>query len=984
MTRPQTRGERQIELVHNALRHAEAALTSNDTDVARLWLERAHRLSPIDPTVMLSLAKLRLRTGDPTAIPLFAALARETDLREAWFGLAAASWRAGDPIGAATALARMLQGYVMPEPLSETARLADAICRDAGLSGWCGIAATGTPRRLVVQTSGAKARVRLDGRALRGRDLNAGLLLEAEASGARLLGSPIDLIRLRRVEGFVTEAAGGLEGWAWCPGDPDQDPVLTLRSGSQAARIVAADDSMIAIRPLMRPKRFRVPQAELPQGGKMIHVIGADGRELSGSPLAPHDPLAAATAIARAASRASPASDRPRRSILALASAPAELSGPPAHAPADPMRAIAIVIPVYAGLGLTQDCLAGVLATMPPATKVIVVDDATPEPAMAAFLDDLSADGLITLLRNRSNQGFPASANTGLRAALALQPLHDVLLLNNDTAVPQHPGRSWLDRLHTVVHAAPDIGSATPLSNDATILSYPNRDSRNTPPGAEDLAHLDTIAARVNASETVDIPTGVGFCLYLRHECLIQTGLFRPELFAQGYGEENDLCIRARHLGWRHVAVPGVVVAHRGGASFGHAAKPLVTRNLAVLERLHPGYHALITAYKGHHPTDDPLAPARRRMDAARFTAGRRSEAVILITHDSSGGVERVVRTRCRALAEAGQRVVVLRPIPDPDSTEAESLPGLCRVSDGAEASHPNLIYHLPQELPALAELLSAEGAIAIEVHHRLGHHPSVVNLAEMLNLPVDLHQHDYAAFCPRITLIGPERRYCGEPADASVCDACVADAGSRLEEKLSAAELRARSAGEIASCRSLVVPSPDMATRLRRHFPDARPIVAPLEHDPQPLHTPPPGRARHVCVIGAIGPEKGYDVLLACARDAARRGLDLRFTLAGHSTDDARLEATGRVFVTGRYDDDTACDLIRGLDADLAFLPSIWPETWGFTLGLAWSSGLRAMVFDIGAMAARVRASGLGWVLPLALGPSAINNLLMAPPPSR
>ena len=42
----------------------------------------------------------------------------------------------------------------------------------------------------------------------------------------------------------------------------------------------------------------------------------------------------------------------------------------------------------------------------------------------------------------------------------------------------------------------------------------------------------------------------------------------------------------------------------------------------------------------------------------------------------------------------------------------------------------------------------------------------------------------------------------------------------------------------------------------------------------------------------------------------------------------------------------------------DLAFLPSIWPETWCFTLSEAWAAGLYAVVFDLGAQAERMRAS--------------------------
>ena len=45
-----------------------------------------------------------------------------------------------------------------------------------------------------------------------------------------LLGSPIDIRAIRRTIGCVTGADGGLEGWAWQPGDLDADPVITIRS----------------------------------------------------------------------------------------------------------------------------------------------------------------------------------------------------------------------------------------------------------------------------------------------------------------------------------------------------------------------------------------------------------------------------------------------------------------------------------------------------------------------------------------------------------------------------------------------------------------------------------------------------------------------------------------------------------------------------------------------------------------------------------
>ncbi len=982
---PRTRADVLRDEATEALRRGEALLAAGDPAAARDWLARAHRILPEEPAVAFTLASALLNLQDSGAASLFARAAAATDTREAWLGLAAAQWQAGQVAEAVAALGRMLRDHVLPDPAAAMLGLADAVAEAAGAPGWCGVSAQGVDRTAqLVLRPGTGVTVLVDGRRLRGALPPAGLLT-ATCREQALLGSPIDLGRLRAVEGYVAATEDGLEGWAWLPGDPDADPLITIASSrhpAQQLQVRARDTSMTAPRPLARPRRFVVSHAALAGLDGPLRIRGPDRRPLAGSPADPGAVARGAVWIARQAARGAPALGRARAGDVPpdLAAA-AGLRGPQASAPSEPARPVAVVVPVYRDRALTLACLDSVFASVPPGTPVIVVNDASPEPALGAALADLAAAGRIALIAHRRNLGFPAAANAGLRAAFALTPRHDAVLLNSDTLLPRGRTASWLDRLRAVVQAQADVGTATPLSNDATILSYPHADRANPPPDAPSLAQLDALAARANAGVGVEVPTGVGFCLYIRHECAVEVGLFRPALFAQGYGEENDFCLRARHLGWRHVAAAGVVVGHVGGVSFGAARAALIARNLAVLERLYPGYHALIAAWQGAVPALDPLAPARRRMDALRWAAARspvaRRRAVVLVTHDSGGGVDRVIAGRVAALAAQRTRAIVLRPVPDPNG-DGGALPGLCRVDD-ASGQYPNLVYRLPEETAALVRLLKADRPEHVELHHRLGHHPAIGDLAAYLDVPLDVQQHDYACFCPRITLLGPDGRYCGEPDDVAVCEACVADAGSRLDETIGVAALRLRSAAEFAAARRVVVPSADMAARLRRHFPGIAPLVAPLETDPP---APPPPQAAQpvtVCVIGAIGPEKGYDVLLACARDAAARALPLRFVLVGRSIDDARLLATGRVFVTGHYREADAEALIRAQRAQLAFLPSIWPETWGFTLGLAWRCGLPAVVFDIGAMAARVRATGGGRLLPLGLPPSAINAMLIA-----
>ena len=201
-------------------------------------------------------------------------------------------------------------------------------------------------------------------------------------------------------------------------------------------------------------------------------------------------------------------------------------------------------------------------------------------------------------------------------------------------------------------------------------------------------------------------------------------------------------------------------------------------------------------------------------------------------------------------------------------------------------------------------------------------------------------------------------------------------------DEDIAPRALRERSAQQLAAASHVVVPSQDVATRIQRYFPGVQTDVVAWEDDttlpgPEPSTRPSPG-VRRVCVVGAIGIEKGYEMLLACARDAASRQLKLEFRLVGYSCDDDRLAATGCVQMTGQYEERDAVALIRAQEAELAWLPSVWPETWCYTLTQAWQAGLNVVAFDIGGQAERIRRTGRGWLVPLGLSASALNNRLL------
>ena len=287
--------------------------------------------------------------------------------------------------------------------------------------------------------------------------------------------------------------------------------------------------------------------------------------------------------------------------------------------PSAPARDVDIVIPVYRGLAETVRCVESALQVLGPGQDVVAVDDASPDAAIAAYLDRLAASARITLLRNDRNRGFVHSANRGM----ALHGERDVVLLNSDTEV----ANDWLARLRRAAYAAPDIATATPFSNNATICSYPFDGWEGGVPGHLGLAGLDALCGRTLAGQRVEIPTAVGFCMYIRRDALEALGAFDESRFGRGYGEENDFCMRALKAGWRHVLACDVFVHHVGSVSFSAEKQSLAESAMANLLALHPDYLERVRAWLAR----DPAASQRRALDAARTgLGGAEAEAVRL------------------------------------------------------------------------------------------------------------------------------------------------------------------------------------------------------------------------------------------------------------------------------------------------------------------------------------------------------------------
>jgi hypothetical protein len=256
-----------------------------------------------DDAFRLALAGEKLLLPSAEAIELYTGIAREHDLRDAWLGLACAHHLRSEAAQAAEVIDRVLRRHAF---VWDNVALIESIAEGVGAPGWCSLEGTGELNIRLMRPLSSRTRpvASMDQRALTLRARPSGLAFAArlptgwqrctrltvQLDGVELLGSALEIDAIVRVEGFVDSTDGDLHGWAWCPNDPDRDPILTVGTADGKHRItVVADDRSVAIRHerlQAAPRGFRVPPDRLRHFEGPVHVQGAGG-SLTGSPLDP-------------------------------------------------------------------------------------------------------------------------------------------------------------------------------------------------------------------------------------------------------------------------------------------------------------------------------------------------------------------------------------------------------------------------------------------------------------------------------------------------------------------------------------------------------------------------------------------------------------------------------------------------------------------------------------------------------------------------
>lgn len=621
---------------------------------------------------------------------------------------------------------------------------------------------------------------------------------------------------------------------------------------------------------------------------------------------------------------------------------------------------ITVIIPVYAGLETTIACISSVLnAKNVTSFSILVIDDCGPDDRLREAVSALAEEHKFSYIKNERNLGFVRTCNIGMKWAGGA----DVVLLNSDTLVSDF----WLDAL---VHAASEednIGTVTPLSNNASICSFPDFCEYNQfPENIDDLDSINRIC-RMIPKKIMDIPTANGFCMYIKREVLNSVGYFDENHWGDGYGEENDLSMRAATLGWRNIATNQAFVYHHGSVSFSERASELMEKNLKKLISIYPEYPGLV----GSFIKSDPMASLRNdlalkliheylkkpQVKASCFGGG-----VLLVSHSYGGGTLRATSELTAELESLNVPVYMLQQVGEDCLKLTHARTGMIIKMNGSNA------------YSSMLSVLKDLNIVVVHYHHIVEFDWHIRDLASDLSVPYLISIHDYYSVCPRLSLIDNNGQYCNEP-DAAGCASCMKLNGINNSVRQhpaqfdwSISEWRLRNEQWLMKASAVVVPDQDVSVRLKKYFQGLNPIVVPHEKpiEVQILNML-PSNADGFCigVVGAIGYHKGFSNLVKIAKYIDENSVPARIKIIGHTENDTLIAEFKCVTLTGPYKADELSSYLK--DVDLVFFPGECPETYSYVLSEVVAEGKKVIAYEVGAIASRLKAMNWGRLVPLA-----------------
>jgi GT2 family glycosyltransferase/glycosyltransferase involved in cell wall biosynthesis len=617
-------------------------------------------------------------------------------------------------------------------------------------------------------------------------------------------------------------------------------------------------------------------------------------------------------------------------------------------------KPVTIVIPIFNGARFVKKCIDSVLQAS-GTFQVILVDDCSEEVEISDLLRAYSNHSNISVIQNPKNRGFTKTVNRGIQAALG----SDIIILNSDTVVP----RSLVVNLKYAAYRKERIGTVTPLSNSAGPFSVPIQRVNSLKPSTPD--ELTRLFSHALQLESLDVPTGHGFCMYIKSGVFDSTGLFDEGAFPRGYGEENDLCFKARLAGWINTVDARTFVFHEGTKSFKAEKVKLVENGVAKLNERYEGYDAQIN--KGFSSKQFQFMKRHVSFLIENFDRiiSQCKPRILFVIATEDGGTAKTNKDLMKSiqdkyetfLLKSNSRRVSLYLVVGEEEFHLET----CYLSLPI-TPYPHVSREYDNLLLNLVHLWSIE---LVHVRQIAWHSIGFIKETLQLGIPTVYSIHDFYPICPSVKLLDNNNNFCGGQCTPGIgmCNIELWPNEYFTNLKHNEVKIWRQMFNTMLTYVHSIVTTSEFAKNVTiQNLPSTL---------GKPFHVIPHGRNFPSFAVSAVKPKQGKKVKLLMLGTIARsKGSDFILPIL-EKFQNFEVHLLGklsgieikhpRFYEYGAYKRDELSLEIERIKPSWGLLLSIWPETWCHTLTEMWAFGLPVVAFGNGAVKERICSNKCG-----------------------
>lgn len=621
-----------------------------------------------------------------------------------------------------------------------------------------------------------------------------------------------------------------------------------------------------------------------------------------------------------------------------------------------------VIIPVFNAYSEFIKCLYSTLKYSNDC-NIIIINDKSIDIRINELFSKLSEVRLnrLIVIENDQNLGFVKTVNIGMK-------LHDkdVILLNSDTIVTPR----WANKLQKCAYSDEKIGTVTPLTNNGTICAIPNFCTKNQIPEGFTIDSFSEFVEQISFRRFPELPTAVGFCMYIKRELIKNIGYFDEETFGKGYGEENDFSLRAIRKGFKNVLCDDTFIFHKEGSSFSSEKDELSKKNLDILVNMYPDYLPEVAKFCQQNPLRELHDSITFRMPSWNL---KKKPRILFILHNYGGGTERHAMDIIESLSE-DYKFYILQVRGEQVILSEYNNTDILRYNFLMPRQLDRFEVHNKDYKKRITKIINTFKINIIHVHHLIGHTLDIFDVAYDNRIPIIFSIHDYYAICPRIFLLNEKNEYCRDSDNSNRCSSCLNETmGLPLDFiKIWRDEFNAI----IKKSNLIMVPNISVLDIFNKYYiiPKSKSLIMEHGHKKELIEKDFPTAPEvgidfrckkfNIAYIGDLAFHKGSEIFYKLASSEKLKNR-VKWIIIGFSDlySNPGYYPEINTYVHGRYDDfNELKNIIQKENIDLAIFPSICPETFSFTLSEAWACEVPALVSNIGALKERVERTCGGW----------------------